>query len=259
MRLRVSTWGWVLALALPLSAQQYKSLTSVSLFQVFPGKQGAFVEKGKQMAPLMDKLLADGLIRAYGVDIDMLHVPGQNNAALWFEAADFGAIGKAEDALQQFLQSHPAILSDMGTIADMAKHHDLIARNMEEGFGKIPAGVMPVEDFDMVQVKQGRMGDFMAMFRKYDKPVLDALVQSGAIYGYQLSTEAVHTMKPGMVWGLVLMPDLGAKDKVRAAFDEAYKKLPEAEQKIVEKLEDDMVEAGTHRDSLSTSMVFRRK
>jgi hypothetical protein len=110
-----------------------------------------------------------------------------------------------------------------------------------------------------VTVKPGRMDDFLELFRKYEKPVLEKLVDDGVIYGYSLSSEAVHTMKPGMVWTIITMADLGVKDKVNAAFREASKKTPEGERNLVDKLYEGIVEPGSHRDSLSVSVVYKSK
>jgi hypothetical protein len=103
------------------------------------------------------------------------------------------------------------------------------------------------------------MEEYLELFRKYDKPVLDKLVADGVIYGYVLLTEAVHTMKPGFVWQVTTLPDLGAKDKVRAAFSESWKKLPDGERQMLEKVAFDMADYGSHRDDLALSVVFRQK
>ena len=55
------------------------------------------------------------------------------------------------------------------------------------------------------------------------------------------------------------MPDLGAKDKVRAAFLEASKKLPDGEREVLDKLAFEMTERGRHRDDMAISVVFRQK
>jgi hypothetical protein len=243
-----------------LSAQQPpKSLTSVSTFKVSPGQENAFVEKGRGFAPLLDKLMASGIVTAYGIDVDMLHVPGENNVGFWVEVPDFTALDKAQKALDEFEAANPRLMGDLRAMADMTTHRDLIIGAREKNVGSVPAGSKPVNDFDIARVKPGRMDDFMALFRKYDKPVLDKLVADGVIYGYELDTEAVHTMEPGLVWGIVMMPDLGIKDKVWTAFVASYKNLPEEERNMVDKMYEDTIVPGSHRDSLSVSVVFKSK
>ena len=227
-----------------LSAQQPKSL---------------FVGKGKAFEPPLDKLIASGVVLAYGMNVDMLHVPDKNNVEFWVEVPDYAALGKEEKALEEFEKANPALMGDLRTMSDPATHHDLIIGVRESNFGSVPAGSTPVDDFDMVRVKPGRGHEFRELFHKYDKPVLDKLVADGVIYGWELDTEAVHTMEPGLVWVLVIMPDLGAKDKVTAAFEAAYKSLPESEQSSLDKQYQELIVPGSHRDELALSLVFKTK
>jgi DNA-binding Lrp family transcriptional regulator len=256
---RVFTLTTFLLATTSLFAQQYKNLTSVATFKVAPGKTDAFVERGKAFGPLLDKLVDSGVVLAYGVDVDILHVPGGSNIAFWVDVPDFAALAKEEGAIQEFLKANPAMMQDLAGMSDMSAHRDFIVRAWEENHRAAPAGATPIEDFDMVDVKPERMREFLELFRKYDKPVLDQLVADGVIYGYLLGTEAVHTMKPGFVWQVTTMPDLGAKDKVRAAFSEAMKKLPDAEREMLDRMFYEMVDYSTHRDDLAVSVVFRQK
>ena len=242
-----------------LSAQQPKSLIAVASFKVSPGKESAFVGKGKAFEPLLDKLIASGVVLAYGMNVDMLHVPDKNNVEFWVEVPDYAALGKEEKALEEFEKANPALMGDLRTMSDPATHHDLIIGVRESNFGSVPAGSTPVDDFDMVRVKPGRGHEFRELFHKYDKPVLDKLVADGVIYGWELDTEAVHTMEPGLVWVLVIMPDLGAKDKVTAAFEAAYKSLPESEQSSLDKQYQELIVPGSHRDELALRLVFKTK
>ncbi|MGA2186748.1 MAG: hypothetical protein ABSH47_27365 [Bryobacteraceae bacterium] len=245
--------------ATTLSAQQYKYLTSVATFKVTPGKDSAFVQKGKAFTAPLDKLMESGVVLAYGIDVDMLHVPGENNIAFWVEVPNYDALAREEDAIEGFMKANPGLMGDLTSMADMTTHRDLVIRTREEGHKSVPPGAQPIGDFDIVRIKPGHMQDFMTMFKKYDQPVYDKLVADGVIYAYELDVEAVHTMEPGLVWTIVTMPNLGAKDKVNAAFDEAEKKLSDGERDMAEKAYMDMVVPGSHRDSLSVSVVYKAK
>ena len=249
----------LLLAAATISAQEYKYLTSVSTFKVAPGKEAAFVEKGKAFIPTLDKLVADGTAIGYGIDVDMLHVPGENNLSFWVEVPNYGALAKSDAAIDAFIKANPALMQEIGSLTDISTHHDLIIRTQEAAHKDIPAGVQPVEDFDMVRVKPGHGEDFMTLVKKYDKPVLDKLVADGVIYAYEMDAEAVHTMEPGLVWLIITMPDLGTKDKVNAAFDAAEKAIPEGERKMIDKAYEEAIVPGSHRDSLATSVVFKMK
>ena len=259
MTSRVLTLTTFLLATMSLSAQQYKNLTSLATFKVAPGKEAAFVEKGKAFVPVLDKLMDAGVVLGYGIDVDMLHAPGVNNVVFWVDVPDFTGLAKADAAIDGFMKSNPGLMADLFSMSDMSTHADLVLRAWEEAHRAAPAGATPVEDIDMVQVKPERMQEYLALFRKYDKPVLDKLVADGVIYGYAIFTEAVHTVKPGFVWQVTTMPDLGAKDKVRTAFVESYKKLPDGEREMLDKVAIDMTEQGSHRDDLALSPVFRQK
>jgi len=246
-------------LAASLSAQSPKTLTSVSTFHVAQSKVPTFLNRCKAINPTLDKLMEAGTVLSYGVDVDMLHVPGSNNVAIWVTVPDFAALGTLEKAIEEFGKANTATMGDIYSMSDAATHHDFVVRSNEARLGKVPANAMPLNDFDVITVKPGQMQKFMELFRKYDKPVLDALVDSGVIYGYSVDTEAVHTMKPGTVWTIVIMPDLGAKDKVAAAYQAASKKLSEAERTKLEQDSEALVEPGSHRDSLAVSMIFKQK
>ena len=247
--------------AAALQAQSTPPLTSVSLFKVSPGNINSFVEKGKAFAPALDKLMASGVITGYGIDVDILHDPAAQNVVFWVSAPNFAAVAKSNQAIDDFLKANPALAKEIYSLTDMATHSDLIVQSLEtrQSQKPVPAGAVPVTDFDMVALKPGKTQEYLALFRKYDKPVLDKLVDDGTIMGYSFDTEAVHTMKPGMVWQIVLMPDLGTKDKVRAAEREAYMKLPEAERNMLDRMSEELTEPGSHRDSLSEGVFFKTK
>jgi hypothetical protein len=257
--MRLLAAATLLFAATTVSAQGYKYLTSVAAFKVAPGKDAAFVEKGKAFTAPLDALMAAGTVLAYGIDVDMLHVPGENNVAFWATVPNYDALAKEENAIQEFIRANPGLMQDLASLADMTTHHDLVIRTREEGHKSVPAGAQPIADFDIQKVKPGHMQDFMTLFHKYDQPVFDKLVADGVIYAYQVDTEGVHTMEPGLVWIIVTMPNLGAKDKVNAAFEEADKKLSDGERDMVEKAYLDTVVPGAHRDSLSVSVVYKVK
>ena len=142
--------------ATTVSAQGYKYLTSVATFKVPPGRESAFVEKEAFTAPL-DKLMDAGVVLAYGMDVDILHVPGENNVAFWVEVPNDDALGKEEAAIQNFIKANPGTMQELASMTDMAAHHDLVIRTREEGHKAIPAGAQPIADFDIVKIKPGHM------------------------------------------------------------------------------------------------------
>jgi len=248
-----------LVVASSVSAQQYKSLVSVATFKVPPGGENAFIEKGKAFVPMLDKLMDAGVVLAYGIDTSLLHVPGENNVEFWCVVPNYGALEKSDAALDEFMSQHPTLMQEAAALSDMNAHRDLVIETLEENYRKVPAGGTPIMVFETMRAKPGRMDDFIALFNKYHKPVFDKLVADGVIYGYELDTEAVETMEPGTMWGLVIMPDLAAEDKLEAAFSAAMKSLPAADRSTMEKQLMDSIEFASHRERMARAVVFRTK
>lgn len=250
--------GLLLSASLCSGQSKPQPLTSVALFKVAPEKTADFMEVMKMFPAALDKLLAAGTILGYGVDADLLHT-GEPNLAFWISCADFAAVEAAEKAIQSVIAANPDKMKAAWGLSDFAAHRDIIVRSLESNMGKVPAGVLPVTDFNRQQVKPGRASAARMLFNRVEKPVLDKLVADGTIYGYSLDVEAVHTIQPGVMWTIVLMPNLATKGKVRQAFTDAMQKLPAAERDALEKLADDTFDAGAHRDSLSHALIFKVK
>jgi len=248
----------LLAASACFGQQTETPLTSVALFKVTPDKIAAFMDVMKLFTPELDKLLAAGTIRGYGVDSDIVHT-GEPNVAFWISSSNFTTLAESEKAVQSVIRGNPDKMKTAWGLSDFAAHRDLIVRSVESNYGRVPEGALPVSDFDARKIKPGKSSSVLMMFRHFDKPILDKLVADGVIYGYSLDVEAVHTMEPGMSWFITVLPSLGAKDKVRAAYNAAFEKLSASERDAMQKMEDDMFVPGSHRDSLSEALIFRTK
>lgn len=249
----------LLSAAGSLTGQQASTpLTSVALFRVQPDKVESFVEMIKLVTPALDKLRDAGVVQAYGVDSDLFHTPGPN-LAFWFTAADWSGISKGEQGIQAALKENAAKMKEVYELTDFNRHVDLVVRSLESGGGSVPAGVLPVSLFAEHKVKPGKMSTARMLFQKYEQPVLDQLVTEGAIYSYSMDVEAVHSSEPGRVWFITVAPDLGAQDKLHAAFEAAMKKLPAAEREAIDKIEEDVFVFSQHRDSVSQALIFKSK
>lgn len=237
---------------------QPQPLTSVALWKVAPAKEADFVAKAKAFNPVLDKLLADGSILAYGMDVDMLHVPGNTNVAHWYTASNWAGIQAAETAIDAFISANPQVMAELNAMHDASAHRDIIVRSLEHKFKK-PASGMPVWDFYQDTVKDGMAREYVAAFRLYTKPVLEKLFADGVICGYQLDAEAIHTQEAGVYWGIICMPNLGARDKVMAAFDADDAKRSAAERDMLTKQHQAMVTRAGHRDMLSKGVILNGK
>ncbi|MBI4893835.1 MAG: hypothetical protein HY821_24680 [Acidobacteria bacterium] len=260
LAVRLPIFAGLLLAAGSLCAQQDqpKPITSVAMFKVTPDKMGSFMETMKIFPPVLDKLMADGSLLGYGVDADVLH-SGGTNVAFWISGPGFAAIDKSEKAIGDAMKANPEKMKLGWGATDFGAHRDLLVRSVEGKMGKVPAGTLPFTDFSEEKVKPGKMPVAMMLFRHFEKPVLDKLVEDGVIYGYSVDVEAVHTSEPGKIWFLTIMPNLAAKDKVRAAMMAAMAKMPESDRTALEEIEKDVFVASAHRDSISEALIFKTK
>lgn len=256
-RLALVLFAAGLLMAQPAAKPQ--PVTMMSHFKVPIDKVGAFTEKGKQFVPVLDSLFSAGTIFAYAIDVDYLHSPGGVNVTFWYTAANMADLGKAEAAIHEFIGKNPQLMAELNALSDMSQHRDVIVRSPVISMNSSSACAAKLGTSTTEKVKQGRIGDDVALFNKYWKGEMDALVKSGVICAYGYDVESFHTTAPGMTFRWVLMPDLGAFDKLRAASQAAWAKLSESEQKLLEAFDEANYDASAHRDNLSSMVVYKSK
>ncbi len=233
-------------------------LTSVAMFRVQPDKMERFVEMVQMVTPALEKLWQSGTVLGYGLDSDVLHQPGPN-VALWISVRDFAGLAESDKAVQGALRANAEKMKDFYVTTSFGDHRDIVVRSLERGQGKVPEGALPVTFFQQEKVKPGKMPIARMMFQHHEKPVLDRLIKEGVIYDYAVDVEAVHTAEPGTVWYLLIAPDMGAMDKVRAAFQESMQKLSAGEREAIEQMEEEVFDRKAHRDSISRALIFKSR
>jgi DNA-binding Lrp family transcriptional regulator len=244
----------LVAAACPVLAQENTGYTSVALFKVKPDGAAAFVENLKKvLTPACEKLLKDGTIEGYGLDMDMFHQPGAPNAALWLDVPTFAAFGKMEEAIGAAMKASPQAMAGIMAATDPAAHSDTLVRHLFFNMKRPPAGSLPYTNLYSVQVKPGKMEEFSQAFEKYQKPIYDKLVADGAILGYTVDTEAIHTEAGSTVWILTVMADLSGKDKTLAATRAA------PDRRAATVLMNALTVEGSHRDNISQAVIFVTK
>src|SRR5258708_39246185 len=93
----------VLMSCLTIAAQDAKMqpLTFWYEYTVNPGKDAQFMELVKTVgAPVRDKLLADGVILAWGVHVGLLSAAGNNTHTIWDSVADWSGIAEVRGAMR---------------------------------------------------------------------------------------------------------------------------------------------------------------
>ena len=84
-----------------VAAQQgQQPLTFWYEYHVNPGKEDEFLNLVKTVGgPVRDKLMADGVVMAWGVEAPVIRVPENATHMIWYMVADYAGVQKVEDAM----------------------------------------------------------------------------------------------------------------------------------------------------------------
>src|SRR5271170_5839801 len=108
-------------------------------YTVTPGKEAQFLDLVKTVgAPVRDKLMADGVVLAWGVEVPLLREPGGHTHWIWYTVADWGGIEKVDNGMRAQI----AKLDEEGTKTGSAKK------------GAAPAGTVTARIADIVDMSK---------------------------------------------------------------------------------------------------------
>jgi len=213
----------------------------------------------KNEQPVMEKLLADGVIIQYGFDAVTVHTPEGQTHSNWFSARTLANLEKALDTLVAASEKlSPDERRRQNTDFAGEKHRDFIVRSLVHK-------VRPVnldKGYDMASfatVKPGKAREYRELWDKYNKPVFEQLLNDGAITAYGLDVEQVHTNSPSERVTWYVMPNAEALDKIEAAFEAARNKADAVERRAIGALFADVTESGAHRDGMFRIIRYAAK
>lgn len=254
---------------------QPQPLTFWYVYTIQPGKEDEFLDVVKTVGqPVRDKLMADGVVLAWGVQASMLRVPGNGTHWIWYAVADWSGIEKVDGAMRAQIAKvssedskaaagkkgqKPAasVYERLGQIADMSKTHDYVTRSLVSNESTTTlAGVLPYTRYGFVKAKPGKGGDYRKAWEKYNKPVYDKLVADGMIIGYGLEVEEVRTSGEFTHFTWVDTKDLAAMDKLRAAFIADRDRRTQEEQDAIANLFGSLLDADASRAEIARSLIF---
>jgi hypothetical protein len=264
-----------------LAAQQapaQQPLTFWFEYHVNPGKEEDFLNLVKTVGgPVRDKLMADGVVEAWGVEAPVLRVPGDATHMIWYTVADYAGLEKVDMGIREQIakmteesgkgsasgkKGAPAAsgpMARMVEITDFAKTHDYLTRDLVEGFATSmpPAGTLPYTRYSYVKVKPGKGPEYRKAWEKYNKPILDKLAADGTILAFGLAVEDIRTDGDFTHYTWIATKDLASQDKVRAAFlGDRDKRSPE-EQESLTRLFAELTDPDASRTELTRSLIFK--
>src|SRR6476619_387672 len=74
-------------------------------YTVRPGQEEEFMTLVKTVgAPVRDKLMADGVVLAWGIETPVLRYPGGTTHLIWFSVANWAGVEKVLNAMEARLQ-----------------------------------------------------------------------------------------------------------------------------------------------------------
>lgn len=228
-------WALSLIVCLSLAAQQApppQPLTMWYDYTVNAGKEDDFMTLVKTVGqPVRDKLMAEGVVMAWGIETPILRGPGNPTHMVWVSVNDWAGVGKVNQAMADQLaklaaDEAKAVKKPAMTTAqrsretfDASKTRDWLTRDLVFGLSsKMPANAMPFTRYNMVKVKPGKGSEYRTTWEKYNKPVLDKAIADGVILGYGFAVEELRTEGSFTHFTWIAANNMADWDRFRAAF-----------------------------------------
>lgn len=260
-----------------VAAQQApQPLTFWYEYHVNPGKEDEFLNLVKAVGqPVRDKLMAEGIVLAWGVESPLLRVPDNATHMIWYTVADYAGVEKVGAAMgEQIAKMTDASakasagkkgaaagggpMEHMRGITDFAKTHDYLTRDLVSGFAPAmpPAGTLPYTRYNFVKVKPGKGVEYRKAWEKYNKPIFEKLAADGTILAFGLAVEDVRTDGDFTHYTWIASKDLASQDRVRAAFLADRDKRSQEEQEAITHLFTNLTDPDAVRTELNRSLIF---
>jgi hypothetical protein len=237
-------------------------------YTVNPGKEEEFMNLIKTVgAPVRDKLMAEGVILAWGMETPILRYPGGTTNLIWFSVANMDGVHKvlmAMEAQQAKLEADARASKSkppserLRETVDMSKTRDWLTTDQVFKVGPPPApGVLPITRYNFIKAKPGKAADYRRTWEKYNKPVFDKLVADGVILAYGLANEAIKTDGDFTHYVWMATANMAGLDKIAAAFAADRERRTEDERNSITQAFTDATEPDKARSIVTRSRIFR--
>jgi len=271
---------WLLALAMFWSVSAYaqqqspQPLTFWASYAVKPGKEEEFLNLVKTVgAPVRDKMMADGVVVAWGLEASMLRGHDPTTHTIWYAVADWSGVEKvqtafaaqlakiaADDAREQGgKKGQKSTMDRIRETVDTEKTKDYLTRDLVfvAGASMPPPGSLPYTRYNFVRVKPGKAAAYRATWEKYNKPVLDKLVADGTVLAYGLAVEELKTTSDATHFTWYALKDLAGMDKVRNAFIADRDRRSAEEREAITAAFVSEIDPDASRSEMDHSIIFK--
>jgi hypothetical protein len=231
--------------AAPVSAQTAPApasepYTFVAQWQVPRGHWGTFVtDFDKSTRPVLEKLATAGTLTAWGAYESIVHTPDGYSHGVWWTGTSYAALEKARRELVTAAASSTSLANATG-------HRDYLLRSIVRA--SKPASGEGYLSVSSVMLKAGKGQEWKQLWDKNTKPVYEELLAKGALLGYSIDVEDVHTDNSALRMVVTVSPSAEADDQFGAAFEAASSKLTPEERRTRGLTMDALLEPGSHRD-----------
>ena len=250
------------------------ALTFYYDYTVFPGKENDLNSLINTVgAPVRDKLMADGVVMAWGMETPILRYPGGTTHLIWFSVANWEGVEKvlnAMEARQAKLAADEAAAArgrqrPMMTTAERArsvfdgtKTRDWLIRDIVANYGPPPkAGVLPFIRYNFIKARPGKGADYRRTWEKYNKPVFDRLIADGTVLAYGLAQEEVKTEGDWTHFVWIATPSMAAADKIGPAFAADRARRSEKDRNEITEAFLESTEPDKARSMVTRSRIFK--
>ncbi len=243
------TLAMMAAVASPACAQdevkEKPPMYSYVAFWNIPRAQWGEMEKNSAAdQKVLDKLVADGTIVAYGDDFTLVHTADGMTHDDWWSAMSMAAV---LNVLDRFYKSGTPTAP---VLASATKHSDgiYVSRFYNWRPGTYKGAYSRVGYYKLKP--DAPDNGVEALSKSFIVPMLEKLLADGSIIEYEVDTEAIHTESPGAFWIDVISPNADGLDKLNTALMNARKTNPLSGAAF-----ESMIDSSAHRDNLVSSTV----
>ena len=213
----------------------------------------------KTTQPVLDKLMAEGVITEYGFGRNTVHTCDGFTHVTWYVSKTLAGVEKAlaavvaADAKLSAAERRTADTDFAGT-----KHADALVRTRVVR-GKTTTLTSGYLYLVTEQVQPGKGQAYNEGYEKIIRPNMESLVTSGAAISFGVDTEFIHTMDPAMRVRWVVFPDADGLDKMVAAGEARNQALSPAEREANAQRAREVMVGGSHRDELWMLTAYASK
>jgi hypothetical protein len=239
-------------------------------YTVNQGKEEEFMNLIRTVgAPVRDKLMADGVVLAWGMETPLLRYPGGTTHLIWFTVENWAGVEKVlsgmEAQLAKLATEEAAKKPPVKTTAersrevfDMSKTRDWLTRDLVSGYGPPPAaGVLPFTRYNFVKVKPGKGADYRRTWEKYNKPVFDKLVADKVVLAYGLAVEDIKTDGDFTHFVWIATATMADADKIGPVFTADRMRRSEEERNAITEAFASAIEPDKSRSMVTRSRIFK--